>query len=306
MIRTVFLGYGAYGAASLSGLVDGGCAPQVVVTHDVGDTNPVANLARKWGLPLDCAGRRTLPDLRGRLQAAAPDYLVSTNWRYPIPEDLLAIPGRAAINVHDSLLPDYAGLSAERWVIREGVRQTGVTVHLMTAEVDTGPIVVQWPVPVYESDTAASVARRQLDIYPAIVVDAIARLATDGFRARTIDPARYRRYHQIRDRDRRIDWHTSPAGLLRMIRAHDPPDPGCYFIWNERRFIVRDACCSVASLCGEPGRVAMRGTDGVGVVTGPTNGGGVAPRGIILRLIDDADGRRCRPSDVIPLNAHLT
>jgi phosphoribosylglycinamide formyltransferase-1 len=66
------------------------------------------------------------------------------------------------INVHPSLLPAFRGLDTHRRVLEAGVRFTGCTVHLVRAEVDAGPIVVQAVVPVRQDDTEDSLAARVL------------------------------------------------------------------------------------------------------------------------------------------------
>src|SRR5206468_11392110 len=60
---------------------------------------------------------------------------------------LSAFPERI-LNIHPSLLPAFPGLEAQRQALEYGVRVSGATVHLVTAELDGGPIVLQAPVPV--------------------------------------------------------------------------------------------------------------------------------------------------------------
>ena len=67
------------------------------------------------------------------------------------------------LNIHPSLLPAFPGLDAQQQAIDHGVRVSGVTVHLVTAELDGGPIVVQRAVPVLPGDTAESLAARILE-----------------------------------------------------------------------------------------------------------------------------------------------
>jgi phosphoribosylglycinamide formyltransferase 1 len=66
------------------------------------------------------------------------------------------------LNIHPSLLPAFRGLDTHRRVLAAGVRFTGCTVHLVRAEVDAGPIVVQAAVPVRQDDTEDSLAARVL------------------------------------------------------------------------------------------------------------------------------------------------
>ena len=68
----------------------------------------------------------------------------------------------AVLNIHPSLLPAFPGLDAQRQAIEHGVKVSGVTVHLVTAELDGGPIVVQRAVPVLPGDTPESLSARIL------------------------------------------------------------------------------------------------------------------------------------------------
>ncbi|MFA9517147.1 phosphoribosylglycinamide formyltransferase [Halopenitus sp. H-Gu1] len=78
------------------------------------------------------------------------------------------------INVHPSLLPAFSGMDAHEQVLDAGVRTTGCTVHVVTEDVDSGPILTQEPVPVYEDDDADSLKHRVLyeaefTAYPRVV-----------------------------------------------------------------------------------------------------------------------------------------
>ena len=69
---------------------------------------------------------------------------------------------RRILNVHPSLLPAFPGLDAQRQALEYGVRVSGATVHLVTSELDAGPIVVQAAVPVLENDTVDTLSARIL------------------------------------------------------------------------------------------------------------------------------------------------
>ena len=68
----------------------------------------------------------------------------------------------AILNVHPSLLPAFPGIDAQRQALEHGVKVAGVTVHLLTAELDGGPIVLQRTVPVLDGDTAEALGERIL------------------------------------------------------------------------------------------------------------------------------------------------
>jgi phosphoribosylglycinamide formyltransferase-1 len=79
----------------------------------------------------------------------------------------------AILNIHPSLLPAFPGINAQYQAWQHGVQFTGVTVHLVTAELDGGPIVLQQVVPVREDDDADTLAARVLDeehrLYPQAI-----------------------------------------------------------------------------------------------------------------------------------------
>jgi phosphoribosylglycinamide formyltransferase-1 len=74
---------------------------------------------------------------------------------------IAAFPDRI-LNVHPSLLPSFPGVNAQRQAFEHGVKVAGVTVHLVTSELDGGPIILQQAVPVLDSDTADTLAARIL------------------------------------------------------------------------------------------------------------------------------------------------
>ena len=83
------------------------------------------------------------------------------------------------INIHPSLLPAFPGLEAQRQAIEHGVKVSGVTVHLVTAELDGGPIIVQRAVAVLPADTAESLAERILEEEHRAYPEAV-RIILDG------------------------------------------------------------------------------------------------------------------------------
>jgi phosphoribosylglycinamide formyltransferase-1 len=88
------------------------------------------------------------------------------------PSLLEAFPNRI-LNIHPSLLPSFPGLDAQRQALEYGVKVSGATVHLVTSDLDGGPIVIQATVPVMQGDTADTLSARILveehKIYPQAI-----------------------------------------------------------------------------------------------------------------------------------------
>jgi phosphoribosylglycinamide formyltransferase-1 len=89
------------------------------------------------------------------------------------------------LNVHPSLLPSFKGLHAQKQAFEYGAKISGCTVHFIDDDVDTGPIIIQECVPIYESDTEEDLSNRILELehklYPlAIKLFSDGKLKLDG------------------------------------------------------------------------------------------------------------------------------
>ena len=92
-----------------------------------------------------------------------------------------AFPSRI-LNIHPSLLPAFPGRDAQKQAVDHGVKVSGVTVHLVTAELDGGPIVIQRPVQVMPGDTAESLAERILEEEHRAYPEAVQMILRGGWR----------------------------------------------------------------------------------------------------------------------------
>jgi phosphoribosylglycinamide formyltransferase-1 len=86
------------------------------------------------------------------------------------------------LNIHPALLPAFPGVDAQHQAWAHGVKVSGVTVHLVDANLDAGPIVLQRAVPVLDDDTAESLAARILVEEHKAYPEAIGRILEGGWR----------------------------------------------------------------------------------------------------------------------------
>src|SRR5262245_53122946 len=96
--------------------------------------------------------------------------------------ELIDVFPNRVLNIHPSLLPAFPGLDAQRQAIEHGVKVSGVTVHLVTSELDGGPIVVQRAVVVKPGDTAESLAARILEEEHRAYPEAVKMILDGGWR----------------------------------------------------------------------------------------------------------------------------
>lgn len=143
--------------------------------------------------PADFDGEAAFADrLLDALGHSGATHVALAGYLKKVPARVVAAYRHRMLNVHPALLPafggkGYYGQRVHEAVIAHGCRVSGATVHLVDAEYDTGPIVLQEPVPVLPDDTPRSLAARVLQvehrIYPeALQLFAAGRVRVEGRR----------------------------------------------------------------------------------------------------------------------------
>ncbi|MCJ2541634.1 phosphoribosylglycinamide formyltransferase [Thermostichus vulcanus] len=160
-------GNGSNFAAIAQAIQSGDLKAQIAVVITNNPTAYVRQRAEQWGIPCVLLNHREYPQ-REALDAAMievlkqyrVEWVIMAGWMRLVTEVLIAAyPGRI-LNLHPSLLPSFKGLHAVEQALEYGVKITGCTVHLVTLEMDSGPIVAQAAVPVLPDDTVASLYQR--------------------------------------------------------------------------------------------------------------------------------------------------
>lgn len=131
-------------------------------------------------------------ELAGILERHAITHIALAGYLRLIPPTVTTAYRGRIVNVHPALLPAFGGPGmygnrVHEAVLARGARVSGPTVHFVDAHYDEGPIIAQWPVPVLESDTSASLAARVLiaehELFPRCIEALCAgriRLSADG------------------------------------------------------------------------------------------------------------------------------
>jgi phosphoribosylglycinamide formyltransferase-1 len=171
--------------AIADGRLDGSIAVVISNREDAGGLQR----ARAAGVEAICLSHRGWPTrddydraLVRELQARGVGLVCLAGFMRLVGAPLIeAFPNRI-VNIHPSLLPAFPGLEAQRQAIEHGVKVSGVTVHLVTAELDGGPIIVQRAVPVLPGDTADSLAARILEEEHRAYPEAVQTILDGGWR----------------------------------------------------------------------------------------------------------------------------
>lgn len=139
-----------------------------------GRPHSVGAVCQRFGVSVEHVADVSDPAFVDRIQAAAPDLLLSIVAGQRLPADLLDA-ARDAINIHGSLLPSYRGRATAFWPLYNGDDRTGVTAHRMTEQFDAGPILEQRVVPIEPADTLDSVYRALASAGSELALDLLAQ-----------------------------------------------------------------------------------------------------------------------------------
>ncbi len=301
--RWVLFAYHTFGARALAALLARGERVVAVVTHADDPSEgawfeSVAELARARRVPVFAPPSPDAPGLLETLRALEPDVLLSVWYRRLLGAPLLGLPRVAALNVHGSLLPRYRGRAPVNWVLVNGERRTGVTLHHMTPEADAGDIVAQAAIDIEPDDTAATLYRRMVKVGVDLLLDAYPRVLAGTAPRRPQDHAAATVFPRRRPEDGRVWWSWSAARIADMIRAVTHPYPGAFVGDGPRRLhLWAGAALAGRRTAAAPGALlAIRPGEGVEVATGS----GV----LLLRCVQAAGAAEAR-ADLWALSAGL-
>lgn len=184
----------------------------------------------------------TEPAVQSLLAETEPELLVSWFWTKKIPAAVTHSAALGGVNVHPSLLPRHRGADPYFWSILQGDRETGVTVHGITAEYDDGPVLLQRRVEMPEGVTAGELARFLDGPSLKALRDTVSAIG-DGVldpRGTPQDSSLATEAPQPSDDDCELRWDEPAEGVLRRVRAA-APEPGAFTAFGESTVVVLSA-----------------------------------------------------------------
>ncbi len=239
--------------------------------------------ARSAGLRVyRLAGRDSgLVDLMARHR---PELLLSVDYRYRIPPQILNIQGLTSINLHPGLLPRYRGRAPLNWAILQGETQLGLTAHCMDEGVDSGDIIAQVQFELAAHEDVGDALRKLYPLYADMVRKVFALVESGKLPRRPQDHAQATVYPRRRPEDGVIEWNLPAHHIHRLVRAVAAPYPGAFGWYDNRKIIVWKAQVSSLSMSAEAGCVTRWvGAHGFEVACGTD--------AIIVTRWTDAEGR---------------
>src|SRR3989440_8948795 len=126
--------------------------------------SPVKQTALVHNIPVWQPGSLKKPENITALAAYHADLYIVAAFGQILPQAVLDQPGYGTLNIHASLLPKYRGVSPIPAAILQGDKETGVTIMLIDAGVDTGPTLLKRSIPIAEDETSGSLTIKLADL----------------------------------------------------------------------------------------------------------------------------------------------
>jgi len=244
--------------------------------------------ALKLGLPIVQPDNFRKPETVAELAALEPDIIVVAAYGQILPQSLLDIPSGGCINIHPSLLPRYRGTSPVAAAILSGDPFAGVTIMLMKAKLDTGPVLLQTQTAISSADTTGSLSEKLSLVSAQLLLETLPRWVNGELLPRPQEDAGVSYTSLLTRQDGEIDWSLPAENLWRKVRAYQPW-PGCFTTWRGKQLKFLQAVPLPDRKGIKPGQVVTLDLNNTEVGVGTGNG--------ILGIVKlQLEGKKAMPS----------
>lgn len=234
-MRILFAGTPPFAAAALEALADAGHDIVRVLTQPDRPAgrgmkltpSAVKQAALARGLPLSQPASLKTPEAQAELAALNADVMVVAAYGLILPQAVLDLPRLGCLNIHASLLPRWRGAAPIQRAILAGDTETGITIMQMDAGLDTGAMLAKTPVPIRDTDTAASLHDTLAAAGARAIVAALENPSALVPQAQDDREATYAA--KLSKEEAQLDWSQPADTLARAVRAYNPA-PGAWTV----------------------------------------------------------------------------
>ena len=227
----VFCGTPAFAVPTLEKLVEAGFTVRLVLTQPDRPkgrglevvSSPVKQAAEKLGLPIYQPEKiKQNEELRAKLEAIRPAAIIVVGYGRIIPPWMLELPPLGNINLHASLLPKYRGAAPIQWAIANGETVTGVTTMRIDEGLDTGDILLQKELGIFEEDTAETLLPKLAAMGADLMIETLRGLESGEIQPQKQNNALATLAPILKKEDGRIDFSRSAQEIYNRLRGFQP------------------------------------------------------------------------------------
>src|SRR5471032_673925 len=184
-MRIVFFGTPDFATPPLLALIGEGHDVVAVVTQpdkprgrsrSTLEPSPVKKIALAESIPVLQPERPRGAEFEAEMRALAPDISIVVAYGRILPAAVIDVPRLGTLNIHASLLPKYRGAAPIQAAIRDGEKETGVTIMQMVPALDAGPIILTLSTPIEADETAGELQLRISELGAEAIIEALVLL----------------------------------------------------------------------------------------------------------------------------------
>jgi methionyl-tRNA formyltransferase len=163
-----------------------------------------------------------------------PDIGVVVSYGRILPESVLEIPKYSLINIHSSLLPKYRGASPINSAIKNGDKQTGITIMKIVKELDAGDILLQKIEPIHDDDNYQTLSKRLAELGAELILETLEQYEkNENCNSIVQDEKQITYTSKIKKQDCLINWETSCEEIYNFVRSICP-NPCAYTLYKKK------------------------------------------------------------------------
>jgi len=194
--------------------------------------SPVKQVALEENLPIFQPEKPKDPEFVEAIKALQPDISVVVAYGHILPKHVIDLPAQGTLNIHASLLPTLRGAAPIQGAIRQGMKETGVSIMRMVPALDAGPVILQAKTGIPDNETYGELQLRLSELGALALIEALALISL-GKAEETPQDESLATYAPKVDRESgRIDWSNDAREIVNTIRAYDPK-PTAYTTLHE-------------------------------------------------------------------------
>lgn len=237
-------------------------------------SSPVKRAAEALGLPVEQPVNFRKAETVERLAEFQPEVIVVAAFGLILPQTVLDIPKYKCLNIHPSLLPKFRGASPVAAAILAGDEFAGISIMLMDAGMDTGPVLAQTQVAISRLDTTGSLTAKLSLVAAHLLQEVLPRWASGEIIPRSQEEAEASYTSPLAKTDGEINWHLPALDIWRRVRAFQPW-PECFTSWQGKQLKIIEAVPLPAKETLQIGQVVALNQEGA-----PSTGSGQAAFGV--------------------------
>ncbi len=259
-MKCVVLAYSNIGCEGIEALLRNGYDILAVFTHQ---DNPreniwfqsVAEIAAANNIPTFAPEDINHPMWAHKIKELGPDVIFSFYYRNMVKKAILDIPEKGCFNLHGSMLPAYRGRCPINWVLLNGEKETGVTLHRMIEKPDAGDIMAQKKVEITDNDTARTLHAKCAEAAKEVLDDILPKIKDGSAKGTAQDESKASYYGGRNPADGEINWNGSATQTRNLVRAVTKPFPGAFSYVSSRKVIFWQTSEVASEASARPGEI---------------------------------------------------